>query len=462
MDIHQQMPHNMEAEQSVLGAILINPEIFISTAETLDPEDFYRSEHQSVYRAMGILSEGHQNIDVVTLIDQLKSMEVLSSVGGPRYIAELSNVVPTSRNVSFYVNIVSRYSLKRKLIQTAEEIAGDGFSDEIDIEDLLTEAEGKIMSISENRRNEGFKSMKSVVHEVYEQVEARAGQTDNTTGIPTGYRDLDFMTSGFNRNELIIIAARPSMGKTAFALNIAGHVGTSADQQTVAIFSLEMGADQLVSRMISSQGMIDATKLRQGNLGHDDWDNFTTAIGSLAESRIFIDDTPGIRVNDIRSKCMRLKQEHGLDMVIIDYLQLIQSSSNKRSDNRQQEVSEISRMLKALAREMNCPVIALSQLSRSVESRQDKRPMMSDLRESGSIEQDADIVSFLYREDYYVRGDGEEDAEGAQKQQDEIEIILAKHRNGPTGTVKLIFNKSYSSFFDQDNRGYGDGYIPPA
>ncbi len=461
MDIHQQMPHNMEAEQSVLGAILINPEIFISTAETLDPEDFYRSEHRHIYQAMGILSENHQNIDVVTLIEQLKSMEVLNSVGGPRYLAELSNVVPTSRNAAFYVDIVAKYALKRKLIQTAEEIANEGFSEDAEIEDLLTEAESRIMSISESRRNEGFKSMKSVVHEVYEQVEARAGQTDTTTGIPTGYRDLDFMTSGFNRNDLIILAARPSMGKTAFALNIAGHAGTSAENHTVAIFSLEMGADQLVSRMISSQGMIDATKLRQGNLGHDDWDNFTTAISSLAESKIFIDDSPGIRVNDIRSKCMRLKQEHGLDMVIIDYLQLIQGSSSKRSDNRQQEVSEISRMLKALAREMECPVIALSQLSRSVETRQDKRPMMSDLRESGSIEQDADIVAFLYREDYYTRGDGEEEAEGAQKEQDEIEIILAKHRNGPTGTVKLIFNKSYSSFFDQDNRGYDDGYIPP-
>ena len=312
MDIHQQMPHNMEAEQSVLGAILINPEIFISTAETLDSEDFYRREHQNIYRAMGILSENHENIDVVTLMEQL------NTIGGPRYLVELSNVVPTSRNVGFYVNIVAKYSLKRTLIQTAEEIASEGFSDETDVEDLLTEAEGKIMSISESRRNEGFKSMKSVVHEVYEQVEARAGQTTSTTGIPTGYRDLDFMTSGFNRNDLIILAARPSMGKTAFALNIAGHVGTSADSYTVAIFSLEMGADQLVSRMISSQGMIDATKLRQGNLGHDDWDNFTTAIGSLADSKIFIDDTPGIRVNDIRSKCMRLKQEHGLDMVIID------------------------------------------------------------------------------------------------------------------------------------------------
>ena len=303
--------------------------------------------------------------------------------------------------------------------------------------------------------------MKSVVHEVYEQVEERAGQKSTTTGIPTGYRDLDFMTSGFNRNDLIILAARPSMGKTAFALNIAGHVGTSQDKYTVAIFSLEMGADQLVTRMISSKGMIDATKLRQGNLEHQDWDNFTTAIGQLADSKIFIDDSPGIRVSDIRSKCMRLKQEHGLDMVIIDYLQLIQGSGTRGSDNRQQEVSEISRMLKSLAREMHCPVIALSQLSRSVESRQDKRPMMSDLRESGSIEQDADIVAFLYREDYYTRGDGEEESAGAQKEQDEIEIILAKHRNGPTGTVNLIFNKSYSTFFDQDTRDYGEGYIPP-
>ncbi|WP_052255251.1 replicative DNA helicase [Salinicoccus sp. YB14-2] len=461
MNGNNQMPHDVEAEQSVLGAILVNPEIFISIYEILDPEDFYRNEHQQIFHAMALLSEERTHIDLVTLTNQLRTMDQLNVIGGPRYLGELSEFVPTSLNWTFYSNIVAKYSLRRRLIETVSEIATDGFSEEFEIEDILNEAESKIMSISEARRNEGFKSMKSVVHEVYEQVEERAGQKSMTTGIPTGYRDLDFMTSGFNRNDLIILAARPSMGKTAFALNIAGHVGTSQDKYTVAIFSLEMGADQLVTRMISSKGMIDATKLRQGNLEHQDWDNFTTAIGQLADSKIFIDDSPGIRVSDIRSKCMRLKQEHGLDMVIIDYLQLIQGSGTRSSDNRQQEVSEISRMLKSLAREMHCPVIALSQLSRSVESRQDKRPMMSDLRESGSIEQDADIVAFLYREDYYTRGDGEEESAGAQKEQDEIEIILAKHRNGPTGTVNLIFNKSYSTFFDQDNRDFGDGYIPP-
>jgi replicative DNA helicase len=458
---HNQMPHDIEAEQSVLGAIIINPEIYISVSETLDPEDFYRNEHQHIFRAIGTLSEERRQIDLVTISDQLRQMGEFNAAGGPRYLGELAEFVPTTHNWEFYMEIVAKYSLRRKLIQTVSEIATDGFSEEIDIEDLLNEAESRVMSVSEARRNEGFKSMKSIVHEVYEQVESRAARGSTTTGIPTGYRDLDFMTSGFNRNDLIILAARPSMGKTAFALNIAGHVGTSQDNYTVAIFSLEMGADQLVSRMISSKGMIDATKIRQGNLEQQDWDNFTTAIGQLADSKIFIDDTPGIRVSDIRSKCLRLKQEHGLDMIIIDYLQLIQGSGTRRSDNRQQEVSEISRMLKALAREVEAPVIALSQLSRSVETRQDKRPMMSDLRESGSIEQDADIVAFLYREDYYTRGDGEEEVAGAQKEQDEIEIILAKHRNGPTGTVSLIFNKSYSSFFDQDNKDFGDGYIPP-
>ncbi|HBV22792.1 MAG TPA: replicative DNA helicase [Jeotgalicoccus sp.] len=462
MEMNRQMPHDNDAEQSVLGAIFIDSSIFLNVTEIIAPEDFYRPEHQQIFRAMMLLSEQNAELDVVTITDKLRSMDELNNTVNPRYLGELSNVTPTSRNWQFYADIIARQSLRRKLISVADEIASDGFQNEVDINELLAEAESRIMGVSEGRRSDGFKSMKEVVHEVYEQIESLAGNNTGITGIPTGYRDLDFMTSGFGRNDLIILAARPSMGKTAFALNIAGHVGTSPDGYTVAVFSLEMGADQLVSRMISSQGMIDATKLRQGALDHQDWDNFTTAIGTLANSKIFIDDSAGIRVNEIRAKCLRLKQEHGLDMVIIDYLQLIQGSGSRQGENRQQEVSEISRMLKGLAREMQCPVIALSQLSRSVETRQDKRPMMSDLRESGSIEQDADIVAFLYRDDYYNRGDGEDEEEGAQSVQDEIEIILAKHRNGPTGTVKLIFNKSYSSFFDQDTRDFDDNYIPPA
>src|SRR5699024_1672300 len=461
MEMNRRMPHDNDAEQAVLGAIFIDSSIFLNVTEILEPEDFFRPEHQDIFRAMMLLSEENAELDTVTIIDRLKTMDKLQTVN-PRYLAELASVTPTSRNWQFYAEIIARQSLRRKLIRVADEIANDGFQNDVDINDLLSEAEARIMGVSEGRRIDGFKSMKDVVHEVYEQIEDLEGNNTVITGIPTGFRDLDFMTSGFGRNDLIILAARPSMGKTAFALNIASHVGTSPDGYTVAVFSLEMGADQLVSRMISSQGMIDATKLRQGSLDHQDWDNFTTAIGTLANSKIFIDDSAGIRVNEIRAKCLRLKQEHGLDMVIIDYLQLIQGSGSRQGENRQQEVSEISRMLKGLAREMQCPVIALSQLSRSVESRQDKRPMMSDLRESGSIEQDADIVAFLYRDDYYNRGGGEDEEEGAQSVQDEIEIILAKHRNGPTGTVKLIFNKSYSSFFDQDTRDFDDNYIPPA
>ncbi|HIW39157.1 MAG TPA: replicative DNA helicase, partial [Candidatus Jeotgalicoccus stercoravium] len=345
MEMNRRMPHDNDAEQAVLGAIFIDSSIFLNVTEILEPEDFFRPEHQDIFRAMMLLSEENAELDTVTIIDRLKTMDKLQTVN-PRYLAELASVTPTSRNWQFYAEIIARQSLRRKLIRVADEIANDGFQNDVDINDLLSEAEARIMGVSEGRRNDGFKSMKDVVHEVYEQIEALAGNNTGITGIPTGFRDLDFMTSGFGRNDLIILAARPSMGKTAFALNIASHVGTSPDGYTVAVFSLEMGADQLVSRMISSQGMIDATKLRQGSLDHQDWDNFTTAIGTLANSKIFIDDSAGIRVNEIRAKCLRLKQEHGLDMVIIDYLQLIQGSGSRQGENRQQEVSEISRMLK--------------------------------------------------------------------------------------------------------------------
>lgn len=305
MEMNRQMPHDNDAEQSVLGAIFIDSSIFLSVTEIITPEDFYRPEHQQIFRAMMLLSEENAELDVVTITDKLRSMDELNNTVNPRYLAELSNVTPTSRNWQFYADIIARQSLRRKLISVADEIASDGFQNEVDINELLAEAESRIMGVSEGRRSDGFKSMKEVVHEVYEQIESLAGNNTGITGIPTGYRDLDFMTSGFGRNDLIILAARPSMGKTAFALNIAGHVGTSPDGYTVAVFSLEMGADQLVSRMISSQGMIDATKLRQGSLDHQDWDNFTTAIGTLANSKIFIDDSAGIRVNEIRAKCLR-------------------------------------------------------------------------------------------------------------------------------------------------------------
>ena len=316
---------------------------------------------------------------------------------------------------------------------------------------MISNAEKSILEVSNRKNASSFKNIKDVLIDVYDNIEQLHQHGGDVTGIPTGFRDLDKITSGFQRNDLIIIAARPSVGKTAFALNIAQNVATKTDEN-VAIFSLEMGADQLVSRMLCAEGNIDAQRLRTGKLESDDWGKLTMAMGSLSNAGIFIDDSPGIRVNKIRSKCRRLQQEHGLDMVIIDYLQLIQGSTASAKENRQQEVSEISRSLKALARELSIPVIALSQLSRGVESRQDKRPMMSDLRESGSIEQDADIVGFLYRDDYY---DKESD------RQNIIEIIISKQRNGPVGTVDLAFVKEYNKFVDLDHR-YADTDIPPA
>ena len=401
------------------------------------------------------LNEDGDEIDVVTLMDQLTKEGTLSEAGGPQYLAELSNNVPTTRNIQYYTNIVANHALKRRLIQTADSIANDGYDNELELDAILSDAERRILELSSNRQSDGFKDIRDVLGQVYEgeELDQNSGQTP---GIPTGYRDLDQMQFGFNRNDLIILVARPSVGKTAFALNIAQKVATHEGNYTVGIFSLEMGADQLATRMICSSGNVDSNRLRTGTMTEEDWNRFTIAVGKLSRTKIFIDDTPGIRITDLRSKCRRLKQEHGLDMIVIDYLQLIQGSGSRASDNRQQEVSEISRTLKAIARELECPVIALSQLSRGVEQRQDKRPMMSDIRESGSIEQDADIVAFLYRDDYYNRGEGEDDDDGgnfepqSNDENGEIEIIIAKQRNGPTGTVKLHFMKQYNKFTDID------------
>ena len=456
MNQQNQMPHSNEAEQSVLGAIIIDPKLINSTQEVLLPESFYRGAHQHIFRAMMELNQDEREIDAVTLMDKLIQEGRLNEAGGAEYLGELSTVVPTTRNIDYYIDIVYKHAAKRRLIQVADSIAKDGYNDELDLDSVLSDAERRILDLSNTRQSEGFKEIRDILGDVYENAELLDQNSGQTPGIPTGYRDLDQMTAGFNRNDLIILAARPSVGKTAFALNIAQKVATNEAQYTVGIFSLEMGADQLATRMICSSGNVDSNRLRTGEMTEEDWNRFTIAVGKLSRTKIFIDDTPGIRVTDIRSKCRRLKQEHGLDMIVIDYLQLIQGSGSRYSDNRQQEVSEISRTLKAIARELECPVIALSQLSRGVEQRQDKRPMMSDIRESGSIEQDADIVAFLYREDYYNRGDDEDDDDGSgfepQTNDDngEIEIIIAKQRNGPTGTVKLHFMKQYNKFTDID------------
>ncbi|EGQ2719456.1 replicative DNA helicase [Staphylococcus pseudintermedius] len=453
---HNRMPHSHEAEQSVLGAIFLDPELMSSTQEILLPESFYRGAHQHIFRAMMDLNEDGKDIDIVTVLDRLTKEGVVNEAGGPQYLAEITSNVPTTRNIQYYTDVVFKNAVKRKLIHTADSIANDGYNDELDLDTVLNDAERRILELSSTRESDGFKDIRDVLGQVYDNAEQLDQNSGQTPGIPTGYRDLDQMTAGFNRNDLIILAARPSVGKTAFALNIAQKVATHEDQYTVGIFSLEMGADQLATRMICSSGNVDSNRLRTGTMTEEDWNRFTVAVGKLSRTKIFIDDTPGVRITDIRSKCRRLKQEHGLDMIVIDYLQLIQGSGSRASDNRQQEVSEISRMLKAIARELECPVIALSQLSRGVEQRQDKRPMMSDIRESGSIEQDADIVAFLYRDDYYNRGDGDDDDDdgGFEPQTNdengEIEIIIAKQRNGPTGTVKLHFMKQYNKFTDID------------
>lgn len=441
-------PHNQEAEQSVIGAIFLEPQALITAAEIIMPEDFFRVAHQKIFQTMIRLSDHGKAIDVVTVTEELSAKKELEDVGGISYISEIANAVPTAANIGHYAKIVEEKSILRRLIRVATTIVEDGYTREDEVEALLSEAERKMMEVA-NRKNAGdFQHIKDVLVETYDNIEKLHSRKGDVTGIPTGFRDLDRITAGFQRNDLIIVAARPSVGKTAFALNVAQNVATKTDEN-VAIFSLEMGAEQLVMRMLCAEGNIDAQVLRTGALTTEDWRKLTMAMGSLSNAGIFIDDTPGIRVNEIRSKCRRLKQEHGLGMIMIDYLQLIQGSGGSQA-NRQQEVSEISRSLKGLARELQVPVIALSQLSRGVEQRQDKRPMMSDLRESGSIEQDADIVSFLYREDYYDK---------ETENQNMIEIIIAKQRNGPTGTVTLAFVKEFNKFVNID---WSQHQAPPA
>jgi replicative DNA helicase len=433
-------PQNNEAEQSVLGAVFLSKEALITAIEILRPEDFYKTAHQRIFKTMQDLYERGEPVDLVTVTAELQDHKLLDEVGGVTYLTEIARSVPTAANIEYYARIVEEKSLLRRLILTATQIANDGYSREDDVTQILADAERYILEIAQNRNSGGFVPIRDVLLETYERIEFLSQRRGDVTGIPSGYPDLDKMTSGFQRSDLIILAARPSVGKTAFALNVAQNVAARAGE-TVAIFSLEMAASQLVQRMICAEGNLDASRMRTGWLEEDDWQKLTMAIGTLAKAPIYIDDTPGITVQDIRAKCRRLQAEKGLGLIVIDYLQLIQGRG--RGENRQQEVSEISRTLKGIARELNVPIIALSQLSRSVEQRQDKRPMMSDIRESGSIEQDADIVAFLYRDDYY-------DKETENK--NVIEVIIAKQRNGPTGTVELAFLKEYNKFVSLDNR----------
>ena len=411
--------------------------------EFLVPDDFYRVAHQLIFAAMIELNQNSEAIDPITVSEKLRQKNQIDNVGGEAGIIELLDKVPTAANVEFYTQIVLEKSTRRKLIKTSTNIVKNAYQEDETIANVLDTAERDILSVSEGRNKAGFIPIRDVLHDAYESLEERSKNNGEVTGIATGYIGLDRMTSGLHADELIILAARPSVGKTAFVLNIAKNVAVNLNE-TVAIFSLEMGAESLVERIICSHASINAGHLKTGKLTDEEYTQYFVATGVLAEAPIYIDDTPGIRVSEIRAKCRRLKQErNNLGLVVIDYLQLIEGNGK---ESRQQEVSEISRNLKKLAKELKVPVIALSQLSRGVEQRQDKRPIMSDIRESGSIEQDADIVAFLYRDDYYRQEPDENGQVPEVEPNSTIEVIIEKNRSGPRGTVELNFMKEFNKF----------------
>ncbi|MGV3028037.1 replicative DNA helicase [Streptococcus hyovaginalis] len=434
-------PQDLVAEQSVLGSIFISPDKLITVREFIEADDFYKYAHKVIFRAMIALSDRYDAIDATTVRNILDSQGDLQNIGGLSYIVELVNSVPTSANAEYYAKIVAEKAMLRNIIKRLTETVNEAYEGSLDSEEIIAGAEKALIDINEHSNRSGFRTIASVLDQNFESLEMRAQQTSDVTGLPTGFRDLDRITTGLHPDQLIILAARPAVGKTAFVLNIAQNVGTKQNK-AVAIFSLEMGAESLVDRMLAAEGMIDSHALRTGQLTEQDWTNVMIAQGALAEAPIYIDDTPGIKITEIRARSRKLSQEveGGLGLIVIDYLQLI---TGTRPENRQQEVSEISRQLKILAKELRVPVIALSQLSRGVEQRQDKRPVLSDIRESGSIEQDADIVAFLYRDDYY-RKEGEESEEAIED--NTVEVILEKNRAGARGTVKLMFQKEYNKF----------------
>ncbi|WP_192804443.1 replicative DNA helicase [Streptococcus agalactiae] len=433
-------PQDLLAEQAVLGSIFISPEKLIMVREFISPDDFYKYSHKVIFRAMIILADRNDAIDAATVRNILDDQGDLQNIGGLGYIVELVNSVPTSANAEFYAKIVSEKAMLRDIISKLTDTVNMAYEGN-DSDEIIATAEKALVDINEHSNRSGFRKISDVLKVNYENLELRSQQTSDVTGLPTGFRDLDRITTGLHPDQLIILAARPAVGKTAFVLNIAQNVGTKQNRP-VAIFSLEMGAESLVDRMLAAEGMVDSHSLRTGQLTDQDWNNVTIAQGALADAPIYIDDTPGIKITEIRARSRKLSQEvdDGLGLIVIDYLQLI---SGTRPENRQQEVSEISRQLKILAKELKVPVIALSQLSRGVEQRQDKRPVLSDIRESGSIEQDADIVAFLYRDDYYRR-EGEEAEEIVED--NTVEVILEKNRAGARGTVKLMFQKEYNKF----------------
>ena len=443
------------AEQSLLGALMQEPEKLVEVKAAVDVEDFYDEKNKDIYNAILRLDEAEIIPDTTTIFEEINNSGAFKSMDASLYIVELYDITPSTRNIMHYANLVKRYSIYREIRSALLSSTEEMNQGNADIDSLTATLFDKVERAMERAKTSQFKNMKDVTNEVFQEIVARMSGEGQNIAIPTGFSTLDQLV-GLGKGDLIILAARPSMGKTAFALNIALNVAgknhrDESEKKTVALFSLEMGADQLVSRMICSEGMLDSEKIKKGTLDNDDMMKLETAVHFLNQKNIFIEDSAFIKVNEVKARCKLLKNEHGLDLVVIDYLQLLQGS--KRTDNRQQEVSEISRSLKQMARELECPVIALSQLSRSVESRHDKRPMMSDLRESGSIEQDADIVSFLYRSDYYRSEDADENEVQEPSDVSTVEVIVAKNRNGQTGTAELAFMKRYNRFV---SKSYGE------
>lgn len=443
-------PQNIEAEQSVLGAMLIEKEAIPKVMEILRDTDFYREAHRVIFNAMLELYNKNEAVDMITVTEILKRDNKLEDVGGIAYVTSLANTVPTAANVTYHASIIEEKSILRQLVSVSTQIASMGYEANDDVKNIIDSAESKILEISNRKKTADFTPINEIVLDSFKSIEVLMGNKNGLTGLPTGFEDLDNLTSGLHGSDFIILAARPSMGKTAFALNVVQNVAIRAAKKvggapkTVAFFSLEMSKEQLVQRMLCAEANIDSQRLRIGELRDEDWAMLINTADTLSSANIYIDDTAGITAMDMRSRARRLKAEHGLDLIVVDYLQLMQGSGKKNnSGDRQQEVSEISRSLKALARELDVPVIALSQLSRSVEARQVKRPMLSDLRESGSLEQDADIVAFLYREDYY---------NPETENKNITELIIAKHRNGPVDTVNLFFHKQYTKFVGLSKR----------
>ncbi|OGP62817.1 MAG: replicative DNA helicase [Deltaproteobacteria bacterium RBG_13_53_10] len=433
---HKLPPQHLEAEQSVLGGILIENDAINKVTEILTPDDFYRDAHRRIFNALVNLSERDEPADLITLTNELRHLDQLDSVGGASYVAGLIDQVPTAANIEYYAKIVKEKAILRKLIETSTEIITQSYEDRGDVEGFLDEAERAIFEISEHRVKPSFYHIRDVVKESFRTIERLFEKKELVTGIPSGFRELDRMTAGFQPSDLIIVAGRPSMGKTAFCLNLAQYASIER-KIPVAIFSLEMSKEQLVIRLLCSEAQVEGTRLRTGFLNESDWPRLTLAAGNLSDAPIFIDDSAALSVLELRAKARRLNAEHGLGMLIVDYLQLMKGRT--RVESRQQEISEISRSLKALAKELNIPVIAVSQLSRKTEERQGMRPQLSDLRESGAIEQDADLILFIYRDEVYNRS---EDNPNRGK----AEVVIGKQRNGPIGKIDLAFLDKFTAF----------------